>query len=298
MANFPREPFFPSHDSKARSERRNWAHQKLDELLDRREAWEANEPDVRPLGKSYSTQYAAAEALNAEALTFSAFLIGRGAQEAICPTFASGRPEEMRRALADLLNLVAPVLPKRPKPVGSARTKDCHWVDDLCRDLKMLDYGQVPPIFERKAAKGIGKAEWTETRFRFLGALWAIHLKAQKATKPDHQVAAAFGLAAHGHVTVRSWREQVEAAGQTGAPIWGLDTFLIREAIIIASEPAGEDSVSQIFGKRLSSIAFGTRWNGSASLAEAGRRYHAHKAKIDARQPTTRRKGARSKSTS
>ena len=277
---------------------RKWAHCRLDRLLTERESLREANPAIGPLfgfgngGQIVGHSPDLANYFRA-VLGFATQLIGADIREAVAPTYTA-EGSDQRAALAAQLDLVQSVWPTRPKLVGSF-FRQTLWTSDLSRALEMLDEGHVPPIFKHATGADRKNSAWHEKRFKALGALWAIHLEAaQRETNHDANdlVAQAFGFDGTHHrrgATIKRWRQDF-AAGKLG-----VDALNAEIGIRIASDWIGPDHDAELLAKSLSNIAFGTRMDGAGSLAEAGERYRAHKAQINARQRAGLRAGVRSK---
>lgn len=264
-------------------EQRKWAHAQLECLLDFRTAWLRNEPPLRSPWiadeAKYREQDAAARKFFDGVLTFASVLIGHPVKEAVTPTYTGNDPVQMRSALADLLNLLRPVVPHRPKLVGSGFSRDSHWIDDLLRSLEMLNEGATPDLFRpnTQAVSGRRARDWWRTRYKALMALWAIQLGHRGVPKPAVEVAAAFrcnGRNGRYHETISRNARRMENAAAEGSGLLGLSAEQIRCAVQIAREELAPGQAEQeSLAKRLSNIVFGTRQDGPASMEEAGLRY-------------------------
>ena len=277
---------------------RKWAHCRLDRLLTEREILRETNPAIGPLfglgngGQIVGQSPDLANYFRA-VLGFATQLIGADIREAVAPTYTA-EGSDQRAALAAQLDLVQSVWPTRPKSVGSF-FRQTLWTSDLSRALEMLDEGHVPPIFKHATGADKKNYAWHEKRFRALGALWATHLEAaqkENSFAANDLVAEAFGLSGSIYRrggTIKRWRKDF-AAGKLG-----VDAINAEIGIRIASDWIGPGHDAELLAKSLSHIAFGTRMDGAGSLAEAGERYRAHKAQINARQRAGLRAGVRSK---
>lgn len=167
--------------------RRQRAHDDLDEYLD---DLLAGEEAALASDNPYE-----ARRLFGAGLVFLQMLIGFDVLESLAPKIISDSPQEMRKALINILYLLWPIWP------GASRTtqgpfSESIWPKDLILALERFDGGETMPIFE--APKRPGKQSWTERRFHFLAVLWANHLEhceGYNAAEANNLVARAFNPA-------------------------------------------------------------------------------------------------------
>lgn len=273
--------------------RRQRAHDELDRYLD--------ELLARESGALASDSPREARELLRNGLDFLIRVMGTGIPESAAPKILGNSPSEIRRALRDIIGLLWPVWPSTNKTAGLGPYSGSIWPSDVIHALEKLDGGEIMPVFE--VVKRPGKAKWTEQRFHFLAALWAIHLERSKLYGPDEAnnlVAHAFNPAIatvtpdavrvydpnSGKIikklgglpqgSLRRWRRHFEAvaAGRVFDEV--ISRADAKIGIYLASSLLG-DLAAEACAQHLHIVVFGVTIGGSKSLAEAGRRYQEFK---------------------
>jgi len=274
-------------------------HEELDRVYDRFWRWELDdriatlEQHTRT-GAEQAQHITEARTIYEMALALAVKLT-RGVRLAICPTFTPGDAIDMRRALADLLHLAHPVLPWRPKSIGSGWPgPDTLWTDDLVRWLGMLNEGATPEIFKPNTQKtpGLRATDWTRKRYRALMALWTIHLWDGRNRNAALDVAIAFGHTdARYHEKISRKAKEMIAAKQAGKAMLGLTSFDVDMGVNLAlgGWTMPNTAEREHLARGLHYTVFGTRGDGPATMEEAGRRYQEFEQNCAAKSTTKRK---------
>jgi hypothetical protein len=281
------------------SEFRKHLHAALDDIIDKRAIWatiqlaeEIEKASEAEVGNGETSEIA--HQIWQASLRLAADLTS-GVRQQLAPTFDQDDRIGMRHALSEIISLLSPIIPAKPNGLSPISEK-CHSADDLLTYIGMLDYGETPAVFTREKSNRSLSA-WQLDRYKFLQAIWAIHLDCKGTPKPTANVASHFSSDLADVNTVARLKKKLEAAANEGVGIWSLTPAHVSDAVTLAknastvSQPASERLVAAMFWN----LAFGRRNGTVASIEEAGNRYRIFRSEIDDRQRNARRRGARSK---
>jgi hypothetical protein len=301
MIDVPRTINFADRANDTRAARRRWAHTVLDNLLEALEAWQDMPGDDAPptVPRFMGFRESQARNLFGEVLGFASIL-SREVREAAAPTYRQETGPDMRAALIEAINMLAPVWPQTAKSHGFNSPQPI-WPSDAARWLEMLNSGQIPTIFDRP--KGAGSYNWTEARFRLVAVLWAHHLEhayGEKRENANNRVACAFdpstkqtalksGRLPQGQLP--RWQTWVDAIAN-GQDDPSIARNRAQSGLALAkTKPSAEynlDHNRREIGLGLYYAAFDAMISGAETLEEAGQRFQSHRAQ-KASEPQTER---------
>ena len=290
-----------SHEKFSGTELHKRLHNALDEIIRKRTIWRAlrlaeQTPDAsgEPVGDGKPGTFELAKQIWDETLILAAEL-SAGARSQLAPIFDPKDRISMRHSFSELLHHFSPIIPMRPSGLSPVSER-CHSLEDIITYIDMLDYGQTPALFEREKTNRSVVA-WEEDRYKFLQALWAVHVDERGDRKPDAVVASYFSSSATAVRTLSTWRTQLVKAADCGEGIWSLSATQIREAVAMAKWAAldGRSGSDTLIAAMFWGLAFGRRFGFVGSIEEAGEKYRCFRAKVDASQRKSRKRGARAK---